>query len=134
MPKTYYISRKDRNRIRASAVRADIHEVCFALFGRGGRIERVIKVPNRAEDTVLHSLILTRDIRRIRSELAGSKLQLLALLHSHPLSRSIPSRGDIQGNDRGSLIFIYSEIYDELRAFRITRNGRGYVEKGVVVV
>ena len=60
------------------------------------------------------------------------ELVLLGILHSHPLSHAVPGPGDLDGYQSGSLIFIYSDIYDELRAFRL-RDGQP-VEHAVRII
>jgi hypothetical protein len=42
-------------------------------------------------------------------------------LHTHSLTNAFPGEGDIAGAENGTLLFIYSTRFDELRAFRIKR-------------
>jgi len=46
----------------------------------------------------------------------------------------MPGAGDITGYAAGALIFIYSKASAELQAFRITKKGRGFSQKKVIIV
>ena len=109
MPTRYYLTVKEFDRLKAAAGKADIHELCYLVFGRGGRIERIIEVPNRAEDTVMQHVIGRADYERARRRKSLAHLKCLGFLHTHPVSPAVPSDGDIEGYPNGTLIFIYSD-------------------------
>lgn len=114
---------------------ADIHEICCAAFGRGSRIEELIRIPNRAEDTIMRHQISPNDVDRARRVHSVRHYCLLGLLHSHILSDAVPSDGDISGYATGSLMLIYSLDTGALRAYRVTHSGKhGYREKIIKVV
>ncbi|MBN4058962.1 hypothetical protein JYU10_00665 [bacterium AH-315-J04] len=120
---TYDFPRSAMRRVMHASNVADIKEVCYLLFGRGRRIISVIRVPNRAEDQVLNHIFLEKDFNRVRNRSSLEGLNFLGYLHSHPISKAILSKGDIEGYPYGSLLFVYADIYKELRAYR-TRQGR----------
>lgn len=124
--------RRERDKIQRAARRAEIFEVCFAVFGRGKRVARAVRLRNRSKSRLGHHAVHLEDIRRARARLRRPELVLLGILHSHPLSHAAPGSGDLEGYRSGSLIFIYSDIYDELRAFRL-RDGQA-VEHGVRII
>ena len=134
MPNTYYIPRSAFEKVRRSAVAADIHEVCFLFLGRGSRIKKVVQVPNRAEDTVLHHVFGTRDFDRVSVRPSLKDLCFLGFLHNHIIIAAAPSPGDIRGYPIGTLMFIYSDCHDQLRAFRLCGGRAKYKEKSVVIV
>ncbi len=133
MPNTYYIPKRQFEKLRKRAEIAEIHEVCFVVFGRGSRIVRLVEVPNRASDTVFHHVIMEADFQRVRKRRSLMHLKCLGFLHTHAVAEAIPSRGDIVGYAKGTLMFIYSDS-DRLRAYRLDDSRRGYIEKQVVVV
>ena len=133
MPNTYFVPRAVLRQIDKTARKADIHEICYVLFGRGSHVHRALRIPNRAPDTVMHTVIETRDVNRARSRASVRRLHVIGYLHTHILSRALPSRGDVRGWNVGTLLFIYSELYQEFRAFRLIHRRPGYVEKRVVV-
>jgi proteasome lid subunit RPN8/RPN11 len=77
----------------------------------------------------MHHVVHEEDVQRAHARTKARGLVLLGILHTHPLSRAAPGPGDMAGYASGPLMFIYSDIYEELRAFRV-RNGRA-VEQGV---
>lgn len=134
MPRTYYISRRKLATLKRSAERADIHELCYLVFGRGARIMRLIRVPNRAEDSVMHHVFAARDVCKVRLRESLKQYSLLGYLHTHILSDAYPSQGDVEGYPNGTLIFIYADHCNELRAFRTADESRGYIEKCVRII
>jgi len=95
---------------------------------------QVVRIPNRADDDVMHSEVDFRDVERTRRRLKILDLHFLGFLHTHPTSRAVPGKGDIRGNEVGSLMFIYADCYEELRAFRRVHESPGYVEKRVLII
>lgn len=134
MPKMYEFPRSALRRIQRDAARADIHEVCYLLFGRGRKIAHVVRVPNRATDTVCHSVIADEDYQRVRARRSLQGAQFLGLLHTHPIGDAEPGRGDVKGSKVGALLLVYSDISGELRAFRRVPTRKGYIEKEVLIV
>ena len=120
--------------LRLAAARADIHEICYLVLGYGSHIKKLVRVPNRANDTVMHHEFSSNDCARVRSRRAFRKLKCLGFLHTHVVSDAYPSQGDIKGYAPGTLIFIYSDPTNQIRAFRILDRGRGYIEKAVQVL
>ena len=133
MPTKYYLTVKEFDHLKTAAREADIHELCYLVFGRGGHIERVIQVPNRAEDTVLNHVISRDDYERARGRKSVAHLKCLGFLHTHPISPAVPSDGDIDGYPNCTLIFIYSDTDEEIRAFRLISARPGYTEKTVLL-
>jgi len=93
-----------------------------------------MSIPNRAEDTVLTHVIGSRDVHRVRKDRSVRGLWLLGFLHTHPVSVALPSAGDLAGYAPDTLIFIYSECHEELRAFRVARKPGKFIEKKVDIV
>lgn len=81
----------------------------------------------------MHHVFATADFDRVRARESLKDLNCLGFLHTHILADASPSKGDIRGYPTGTLIFIYSDIYPEFRAFRIMNGRPGYVEKNVRV-
>jgi len=133
MPNEYIIPRRILSHIAKDAEKADIHELCYIVFGKGSKIKKVIPIPNRADNTVLHHEIWNKDYSKILKRKSVNNLHCLGILHTHPISIAYPGKGDISGYKVGTLIFIYSDIHEELRAFRITNHHSGYIEKKVVI-
>jgi len=134
MPNTYRFPRRAYRRLKDDARASGIMEVCYLLFGNGATIKRVIRVPNRAEDAVCTHVFGIKDFTSARGQMKKRGLHFIACLHTHPVSGAIPGTGDIAGYAVGVLIFIYSKAASELRAFRITKKGRGFTEKKVMIV
>ena len=122
------------SRIEKAANKADIHEICYLMFGRGSRVYRALRIPNRAPDTVMHCVINNQDVAMARLRRSARDFHLLGYLHTHILSRAVPSEGDIKGWSAGTLLFIYSELHKEFRAFRVVDKRPGYIEKRIILV
>lgn len=131
MPNTYHFPSRSLVRLHRESHKSGIHELCYLLFGRGARIIKTVRVPNRAEDTVLNHVFGTADFERARSHDSVRTLSFLAYLHTHPCSPARPSPGDVRGYEPGTLIFIYADISCDLRAFRLRVGGKRYVEKPI---
>lgn len=134
MPSAYFVPSSELRRIEKASRKTDIHEICYLLFGRGSHVYRALRIPNRAPDTVMHCVVYNRDVEMARLRRSVRDLHLLGYLHTHILSHAEPSGGDIRGWPTGTLLFIYSKVYRELRAFRWTHEHPGYVEKQIVIV
>ncbi|HNQ24868.1 MAG TPA: Mov34/MPN/PAD-1 family protein [Phycisphaerae bacterium] len=134
MPHTYRFPKKALARIARASRKADIHEVCYLVFGRGGRVRSVVRMRNHARDTVLHHAFGAAEWARVRRKQHARGLNCLGALHTHPIAPAVPGRGDLAGYPPGSLMFIYADCDRELRAYRLKRGGRGYVEKRIVLV
>lgn len=134
MPNTYYFPKSAFRRIKGSARLADLHELCYVVLGRGGRVSKVVRIPNRAKDTTMRHLVADRDVQRVRRRESVSGLSVLGFLHTHPASTAEPGPGDLAGYADATLLFIYADVYEELRAFRVTSHSPGYVEKAVRLV
>ena len=134
MPNTYCFPLRAYRRLKDDAVAAGITEICYLLFGSGSTIKRVVRVPNRAEDTVCSHVFGAEDFARARRGARKHGLNFVACLHTHPVSEAMPGAGDVTGYALGALIFIYSKATGELRAFRITKKGRGFSQKKVIIV
>lgn len=134
MPNRYFVPRSVLTGIEKAAREADIHEICCLLFGRGSRVWRAVRIPNRAPDTVMHCVIQAEDVAKARLRRSVRGLQLVGYLHTHILSRAVPSKGDVRGWRVGTLLWIYSDLYRELRVFRIAGKRPGYVEKTCILV
>jgi len=115
----YHFPLRALARIRASAHRAESHELCYLVLGQGRKIMRVVQVPNRAPDPGGHHVFGQADWERVRRRKSNQGMKCLGFLHTHPYGPAVPSKGDIRGYRRGTLIFIYSELTKDLRAFRM---------------
>ncbi len=129
MPRKYRFPRQAYVRVKRAAHRADVRELCYLLFGKGGTIDRVIQVPNRAVDDVCHHVFGTADFERVRLKMKKLGYKHIGYLHTHPVSEPVPGPGDVAGYAKGALVSIYADRTKELRLFRITKKGKGYVEK-----
>jgi hypothetical protein len=133
MPKEYLFPRRSYIAIKKAAAQADLYELAYLVFGLGKEVKRVIRVPNRADKPICQVVFGGRDFDRLRVRSDLLSMHFLGFLHTHPISRAIPGEGDIKGFPIGSLLFIYSDIYEELRAFRLINYEPGYVEKRIVL-
>ena len=133
MPNQYFISRSAFKTLQRAAHAAGIHEICYVVFGSGSRVSQLVRVPNRADES-LHHVIDADDVEKVRCCRSARRYKLLGLLHTHPLSDALPGEGDIRGYSVGSLVFIYSDDSKKLRAFRMTGKGVGYIERPVHIV
>lgn len=134
MPNRYFFPRRALRHIRTSARGADHAEICYVVLGRGARIRRALRIPNRAPDPRGRHIVTVRDYENVRQKASRWSLNCLGILHSHPVSDAFPGEGDIDGYDPGTLIFIYSVPDDALRAFRLKTAGKRYVEKSVILI
>lgn len=134
MPNQYYFPRTLLRAVRRAARRADIHEICYLVLGRGATVQRLARIANRAQDTVMNHELDSKDVRRILArERREGGLHLLGYLHTHILSRAFPSKSDIAGYRDGTLMFIYSEVFDELRAYRLVPRGKGFLDRPILI-
>lgn len=131
--RVYLLGRRSFIRLTRAAERADIHELCYLAFGRGKRILRLQRVPNRASDTVMRHAFGTGDFDRARRLAKEEGLTFIGYLHTHILSDAKPSVADLKGYPPGSLILIYSATTGALRSFRI-RSTRSFMEIPIRIV
>lgn len=129
----YHFPLRSLARIRTSAHRAESHELCYLVLGQGRKIKRVVQVPNRAPDPAGHHVFGQADWERVRRQKSTQGMKCLGFLHTHPYGLAVPSKGDIRGYRRGTLIFIYSEVSKELRAFRMLGEAPWYKAIGLTV-
>lgn len=138
----YEFSPQQISLLKRASKRAGLREYCFLVYGRVAkaydtellRVERLVRVPNRAaRGEILHHVFGAADFERVKRKLRGTGLRFFGYLHQHIAWRAVPSEGDIKGYRSRTVIFIYSEIYDELRAFQIVKGNMGFMERGVVV-
>lgn len=129
-PKQPYfeISRKRVDTLRRAAELAGIREICFAVMGRGRKIQKMVRLRNHAPDKVMHHVIANRDVRLVVKRERKNGLRLLGLLHTHILSEAKPGPGDIAGYHVGAIMFIYFELKDEFRAFKLLGRRKGVQE------
>jgi len=132
--KHFTIERRQIVQLKRAAVRAGIREICYVVLGRGSKIGQLIRVPNRARDTVMRHQISPRDVRFARRRKNALNFPLLGLLHTHIISRAYPSAGDVAGYSQGAVLFIYSDHYDEFRAFRLVGDVKKVVEIPVEII
>lgn len=133
MPSTYRIPRPLVSRLQRESWKAGINELCYLVFGKGATISRLVGVPNRADDPVLHHVFGSGDFERVRSRRSLNGLYFLGFLHTHPVPPVSPGKGDIEGYRKGTLIFIYSQVEHSLGAFRLLGGREGYLTKHVVM-
>lgn len=133
MARPFIFSRNQYYRIKRAAAEAVIHELCYLVFGRERQVVRVIRVPNRASDTVMHHVFGSEDFDRVQSWPSLKKLSFLGFLHTHILSDAVPSLGDIAGYPQKTVIFIYSADTESLRSFEIVGGKIGYIERAILL-
>lgn len=106
-------------------------ERCGLLFGRGRRFERLRWLRNVDELPELGCTSPVEQRRRIWLDERRRGLSLLAEFHSHTAGPAIPSRADCAAS--GRLLVIYSDVFDELRAWRVgrTRKATLHAERGL---
>jgi proteasome lid subunit RPN8/RPN11 len=83
-------------------------------------LERLRLLRNRDELPELSCSVDPRQREKLWREERSRGLMLLAEFHSHTAGPALPSRADCAA--RGRLLVIYSDVYDELRAWRIRRS------------
>lgn len=118
---SYTLSRAVYRRI-LRACRGRHLECCGLLLGRGRRIERIRLLRNR---DVLPELACTTSAEQRTEVWRQERLRGLVLLgefHSHTAGPAVPSRADCAA--RGRLLVIYSDVFDELRGWRVGRSHR----------
>ena len=70
-------------------------EVCGALLGRGGDVQRVAPLENReTEKPRLRYAIDPKDLVRLDREARGEGLEIVGYFHSHPDHEARPSETD----------------------------------------
>ena len=111
------------------AIRAELHEhaaeeapneCCGVLLFRDGVAERYVRGRNRLASPYRYELEIDPAIWFLEDE--GYEL---AVFHSHPETAPVPSRTDREraGLWAGRAFLIYGVARDELRAWRIERDG-----------
>lgn len=98
-------------------------EACGVLVGRGGRIERLYRTANVAENPKSTYRLDAAEQFRIFKEMDEQDWELIGIYHSHPASSAYPSPTDVdQAYFPESIYFIVS-LADRnqpvIRAFRI---------------
>ena len=115
---SYTMSRAVWRRI-VSACHGRHEERCALLFGRGRRIERLRWLRNR--DPLPELACTSHPDQRVRiwRQERSQGWVLLGHFHSHTAGPAVPSRADCAIRDR--LLVIYSDVYADLRAWRVKR-------------
>jgi desampylase len=109
-----------RSELRAHAADEAPNECCGLLVFRDGRAERYVRGRNRLASPYRYELEIDPTIWFLEDE--GFEL---AVFHSHPETEPIPSRTDreLAGLWSGKPFLIYGLKLDQLRAWRIARDG-----------
>jgi len=118
-PRLAYSLRRSVYQRIVAACRDRHEERCGLLFGRGRRFERLRLLRNRDELPELSCTSDPRERVRVWLEERSRGLSLLGEFHSHTAGPAVPSRADCAA--RGRLLVIYSDAFDELRAWRVRR-------------
>lgn len=123
----------------------DPDEVCGMLAGRDGRVERVFRVRNTADEVTaesgvfrdratgvaapgrraVHYYMDPRDQLRVYNEIDDLELDLIGYYHSHTHSEARPSPTDVRlATDLASvyvLVSLTDQTHPPVRAWRITK-------------
>jgi len=107
-----------RAELRAHAEEEAPNECCGVIVFRDGVAERYVRGVNTLKSPYRYELYLDPVLW---SELGDEQ----AIFHSHPETEAKPSRTDREhiGEWAGQPYLIYSVRRDELRAWRVTRDG-----------
>ena len=134
-----------RQELIAHAREGDPDEICGMLAGRDGRVERVFRVRNTADEVTaesgvfrdratgvaapgrraVHYYMDPRDQLRVYNEIDDLGLDLIGYYHSHTHSEARPSPTDIRlATDLASfyvLVSLTDQTHPPVRAWRITK-------------
>ena len=134
-----------RQELIAHAREGDPDEICGMLAGRDGRVERVFRVRNTADEVTaesgvfrdratgvaapgrraVHYYMDPRDQLRVYNEIDDLGLDLFGYYHSHTHSEARPSPTDIRlATDLASfyvLVSLTDQTHPPVRAWRITK-------------
>lgn len=112
-------------------------EVCGALGGSGGRIEKLWRTTNVAQNPRVRFQMEPQEQWRIFQELEERQWELVGLYHSHPDSPAYPSETDVcLAFYPESVCFIVSLAHPAapvIRAFRIDRETGSIREVRVLI-
>jgi len=122
-PQLVYSLRRAAYRKIATACRGRHEERCGLLFGRGRRFERVRWLRNTDQLPELACVSDPRERTRVWHQERSRGSSLLGEFHSHTAGPAVPSRADCAA--RGRLLVIYSDAFDQLRAWRVRRTYAG---------
>src|SRR5712692_8677663 len=135
-----------RQELTEHAQQGNPDEVCGMLAGRDGRVERVFRVRNSADEVTadsgvfrdratgvaapgrraVHYYMDPRDQLRVYNEIDDLGLDLIGYYHSHTHSEARPSPTDVRlATDLASfyvLVSLSDERYPPVRAWRITKS------------
>lgn len=117
-----WLTRAQAQAIADDALRAAPHETCGLIGGRGAQASLVIPIPNIADnpETAYH-LDPQAQVAAMLT-LQRQNLDLIAIYHSHPASRPLPSQTDIRQAaypDAAYLIVGLAETAPRFAAWRI---------------
>ena len=109
-----------REELRAHAAEEAPNECCGVIVFRDGVAERYVRGRNKLASPYRYELEIDPAIWFLEDE--GYEL---AVFHSHPETAPVPSRTDREraGLWAGRAFLIYGVARDELRAWRIERDG-----------
>ena len=134
-----------RQELIAHAREGEPDEICGMLAGRDGRVERVFRVRNTADEVTaesgvfrdratgvaapgrrtVHYYMDPRDQLRVYNEIDDLGLDLIGYYHSHTHSEARPSPTDIRlATDLASfyvLVSLTDQTHPPVRAWRITK-------------
>jgi len=134
-----------REQLVAHAREGDPDEVCGMLAGRDGRVERVFRVRNTADEVTadsgvfrdratgvaapgrraVHYYMDPRDQLRVYNEIDEQGLDLIGYYHSHTHTEARPSPTDVRlATDLASvyvLVSLTDKAHPPVRAWRITK-------------
>jgi proteasome lid subunit RPN8/RPN11 len=135
-----------RQELVAHAQEGNPDEVCGMLAGRDGRVERVFRVRNTADEVTaesgvfrdrasavaapgrraVHYYMDPRDQLRVYNEIDDLGLDLIGYYHSHTHTEARPSPTDVRlATDLGSfyvLVGLTDKAHPPVRAWRITKS------------
>jgi proteasome lid subunit RPN8/RPN11 len=107
-----------REQLVAHAAEEAPNECCGLIVFRGDVAERYVRGRNKLVSPYRYELEVDPDVWFLEDE--GYEL---AVFHSHPATQPIPSKTDqeLSGLWGGRTFLIYGLKFDDLRAWRITR-------------
>jgi len=111
--------------LRQAKARAPV-EACGILAGRGGQVEKLYEMKN-ADQSSNHFMMEPKEQFKVVKDIRASRLEMLAIYHSHPETPARPSREDIRLALTPGVTYVILSIEDEqapvIKGFRI-RDGQ----------
>ncbi len=112
-------------------------EVCGVLGGPDGRIEKLWRVTNMADNPIVTYEMEPHEQFRVFKELEERGWEIVGLYHSHPASPPYPSATDVRLAFYPDSVYFIVSLADPgapvIRAFRIDREA-GKIEEQEIIM